>query len=241
MTVILAFVIWAILLTAVILGSFLYFPATTQEGLKDFFAAATIGCAAVTAALGAIVSVVASRSLEAKKQELATDLEGKKNELARTLSEHSEKLHRQSAKELADYGQELQKELQKLKSGSDRQMEMMKATTLSREIEAYQELFSAAAQYYSALSKLETNAWTMQDSEGGESAMQKARSKAPYLKSDEHRKAWEAIWTKAAFITSLAQKLHPDQQSDLWVKNVGEFGTMLKAFENIVTTEFPRP
>jgi len=51
----------------------------------------------------------------------------------------------------------------------------------------------------------------------------------------------EAIWTKAAFITSLAQKLDPSQQSDLWFKSVGEFGAMLQAFENIVSKEFPRP
>jgi hypothetical protein len=204
MTLILAFVLWAFCLIAVILGSFYYFPATTQEGLKDFFAAATIGCTAVTAALGALVSTVASKDLEAKRQQLQT-------------------------------------QLQDLKSGSDRQMEMMKATTLSREIEAYQELFSAAAQYYTALSKLETNAWKKQDSASAEIAMQKARSKTPYLKSDEHRKAWEAIWTKAALITSLANKINADQQSDLWSKSVGEFGTMLQTFEKIVSEEFPRP
>jgi hypothetical protein len=238
--VIVLIIIWAALLVASVVGLFIYFPVN-PDGLKDFFASAAIACTAVTAVMGSLVTARAARKLEEKKSELAGIIEQKKADLAKDLATHTEKLRTDNAEQLAKYNQDLQKELQSLRVVSDRQMEMMKATTLSREIEAYQELFSAADQYYATLSRLEFEKVEAKDYKAADLGMAKARSKLPYLENATHRNLWEEIWTKASFIKGSTKALSRDEEKQLWQNNVVEFGKLLQTFGAIVEKKFPRP
>jgi hypothetical protein len=201
--------------------------------MKETLVGLGVGVTAVGTLMTGIVSMFSSKrtidaasNLEEVKKKIVVEIEAKKGELA---------------KELATFNQSLQKELQLLKLTSDRQIEMMKATTLSREIDAYQELFAAADQYYSSLSKLETSEWKDSDYAECEARMVKARPKLPYLKSEEHQKLWEQIWTKAVLLARSAQATPDDRRSSIWIDHVAEFGAMLKEFSAVVAKEFPRP
>jgi hypothetical protein len=125
----------------------------------------------------------------------------------------------------------LQEKLKLLEKQNSVYIETLKATALSRRIEAYKILLGSVMNCYDDLASMESGSWSEQSGIKFNEEMRAAARELMFLEPQDVI-LWRKIRARSHFLVESARcSTKPDEQIDLWKQNYVDFGKMVNEFE----------
>ena len=207
--VVTAVAIYLSVVSSGILVCWYMFPWDSVSGYKDFRDASGIFAACITIISSALTSIYT--------------------------------MHRnlQGAQALEQIKAELQERLKNLEKQNAIHLETLKATSLSRRIEAYKILLGSAQNCFDDLATMESGGWRPEVGLEHKKEMRIAARELMFL-DIKHAEAWLKFRSRAHFLVERCLcATAASEQIEVWKHRGREFGEMLNTFEEVARQNVP--